>query len=110
MVHLNAYDKLPLECDGLTRVLSYVLKAAGEPFQAYGGRVVLNGEEFPVHYWIILGDGLVVDYRLRMWFGETAPHGVFRLGDHPGLEYFGEPVDLACPAAVFDYLTRSLEL
>lgn len=69
-------DALPVECDGATRLVSLALHEAGIEYSVWNG-VIPNG--LP-HWWVMLlcQEGLVrVDYRLRMWLGENAPHGVF---------------------------------
>ncbi|PWD02055.1 hypothetical protein CX658_19070 [Pseudomonas amygdali pv. lachrymans] len=50
----------------------------------------------PVHLWIELKDGRLVDYRARMWLGEvaTVPHGIFSPDNFPGWRYDGVQVDV----------------
>lgn len=74
------YDKLThLECDGLTRVISFALHKQGVIHRVYSGFVIFEGKRL-FHYWIIDEYGWYIDYRLRMWFGNNhkIPHGVFR--------------------------------
>ncbi|MBX3232006.1 MAG: hypothetical protein KIT84_20180 [Labilithrix sp.] len=106
---LNAFADLPLECDGMTRVLSFALREAGVPHVAKAGDLLVDGVRVvPIHFWIELSDGSLVDYRARMWSGEGdhVPHGVFRSEDCPRVEYRGEAVDVSMPRVVFDVLTR----
>lgn len=63
-----------LECDGLSRVLSYKMLKAHQPHAVMTGTLP-NG--IP-HWWIESGD-CVVDYRLKRWLGDDAAHGVFDL-------------------------------
>lgn len=108
-LRLDAYADLPLECDGMTRVISFALREAKVPHVAKAGELLVDGVHVvPVHYWIELGDGSVVDYRARMWGGdaEHVPHGVFRCEDFQRVEYRGEIVDVSIPQIVFDVLTR----
>ena len=60
------------------------------------------------HFWITIpqGDGpdLVIDYRLRMWFGESAPHGVHE-GTPPGVRYRGRPVTHTPNPHLFEILS-----
>jgi len=78
------YDKLPLECDGLVKVLSYVLTENKIKHQVYTGRVdcldYCDSDSIPLHFWIELSDKRIVDYRLRMWLADdpddpVVPHG-----------------------------------
>lgn len=106
---LNPFDDLPLECDGMTRVLSFALREAGVPHVAKSGEVIIDVEAVvPVHYWLELEDGAIVDFRARMWAGDEAhvPHGVFRPEDFPRVYYSGEVVDVSIARVVFDVLTR----
>lgn len=85
-------DDCNLECDGMTLVISHLLREAGiehtcmvgMALDQYGG-----GTVFP-HCWIDLSPTLVIDFRLRMWLGdhEHIPHGIF---DHAlqGIVYRG---------------------
>lgn len=70
------YQSLKLECDGLTRVLSYVLSKRGIHFRVCRGSISIEDQSFPLHYWIEVDD-VIIDYRSRMWIGENASHGVF---------------------------------
>lgn len=99
----DRYDDLPLECDGLSRVLSKVLSRNRIEHRLMIGTVTFNGKNFPVHFWIELPDGRVVDYRLRMWFGDKAPHGVFRATE--SLQYEGEASAEVVSDLMFDILT-----
>ncbi|HBP6379065.1 TPA: hypothetical protein L6A07_28240 [Pseudomonas aeruginosa] len=55
-----------------------------------------SSEEIPIHFWIQLADGRVIDYRARMWLGDDAgvPHGVFKTGEYPGWHYLGTEITL----------------
>lgn len=82
---LNAVDKLPLECDGMTRVVSALLTREDIAHQVNIGRLDVTGQGvIPLHWWISLADGLICDYRARMWLGTDAavPHGVFHPAGH----------------------------
>lgn len=74
---LNEFDKLPLECDGLTKVISYYLTSENIKHWVHTGELSgVNGTLY--HQWIELSNGRYIDYRARMWQGETAPHGIFK--------------------------------
>lgn len=95
---LDEYDSLFLECDGLTRVLNYVLHQQGIGHEVRVGRIThsTTGKTFTPHLWIevpVGGAVAIVDYRARMWLGDRAdvPHGVFWQESSPVL-YEGEPV------------------
>lgn len=78
---LTALDALPLECDGLTRVISALLQREGVQHEIRIGSVKMlyaGGEStIPYHMWIRLPEGRYIDLRARMWLGIEAPHGVF---------------------------------
>ncbi len=95
---LNPYDSLNhLECDGLTQVLHRILSDENIQHTVNIGEVIHKPTNYtiPIHYWINVGD-LRIDYRLRMWLGETldVPHGVFYQDSEKNVSYLGEPVDL----------------
>lgn len=75
-----------LDCDGQSRAFTYILNQEGYSFLRHVGSVKWNGENFPLHYWIEVinpeGENLIVDYKLRKWFGAGAPNGVFPKSEH----------------------------
>lgn len=83
---LDKYDKLPLECDGLTRVLDRVLTFHNIPHKVIYGTLSKGKSSLP-HYWIQLVDGRIADYRARMWFNYEAPHGIFNPFDQSVVKY-----------------------
>lgn len=78
---LSPLDDAPLDCDGVTYAVSFVLAEAGIPHYCYKGYVTHpeTGDVIVPHLWVELDGGIVVDYRLRMWLGDkdSIPHGVF---------------------------------
>jgi len=100
---LDQYDPLPLECDGFTVVANAKLREAGSTHVCMEGAVLWFGNLITFHRWMVDGD-LVIDYRLRMWLGEDAPHGVFRMADHPGLRYEGNPVEVPADPRIVSFL------
>jgi len=104
---VSKYDDSPLECDGFTRVAAFLLRMANVTHTTFVGSVSVKGESFNPHFWIRLETGEVVDYRLRMWFGDDAPHGVFVPSEN-GVEYLGTPTEIGATAELFDFLTRTL--
>ena len=100
---LDAFDDLPLECDGMTRVVSFALREAGIPHVAKAGELLVDGVRVvPVHFWIEC-DGSIADYRARTWAGdeEHVPHGIFQPEDFPRVAYRGEAVDVSITRVVF---------
>ena len=94
---LRPADALPLECDGLTRVLSALLRREGIAHDSMAGQLLVQGVgTIPLHHWIRLQDGRVIDFRARMWLGKgspSVPHGIFTpAGVHA---YEGKAVDFA---------------
>ena len=91
---LEQYDKCRLECDGLTRVLSYLLTANDIEHEVKLGVIIdiTTGNQFTPHFWIDLPDGRRIDYRARMWLGDHKhiPHGIFDPIQYP-IKYSGNP-------------------
>lgn len=88
----------PVECDGFTRLAHTALSNAGIEHTCMMGRVVsLDGKtRSPIHFWIELEDGRLIDYRARMWLGDckNVPHGVFQPVHFKSWVYQGEVIDL----------------
>ena len=104
---LDPYDSTPTECDGLTQLCSTVLKKQGISHQPMAGILSYKKSTVPIHLWINLPDGFRIDYRARMWLGqsETIPHGIFKPSDYPVVIYEGEPIELEpLSQVVFDVL------
>ena len=81
---LQKFDGLPLECDGMTRVVSMYLTHEEIPHTIQCGKLAVQGAGFiPLHYWVAFADGRVCDLRARMWLGNAAnvPHGLFLPND-----------------------------
>lgn len=95
---LAPYIEAPVECDGFTRLAHTALANAGIEHICMLGRVVsADGlHRSPVHYWIELADGRVIDYRARMWLGEgeSVPYGLFHKPSYALWSYEGQPIDL----------------
>lgn len=82
------YDKLSLECDGMTRVLSYVLSEMEIGHVVCTG--ILTGQRGSIpHFWIELENGHYIDLRAQMWQGkeDNIPHGIFNPKDYSGVTY-----------------------
>lgn len=95
---LAPYIEAPVECDGFTRLAHTALANAGIKHTCMIGRLISAGGErqSPIHYWIELDDGQVIDYRAKMWLGdvESVPHGVFHPTRYKLWCYHGQPIDL----------------
>jgi hypothetical protein len=84
-----------LECDGLTRVLTRVLRLEGIEHEVRLGTIYYPNHSFYPHFWIVLPDKRIVDFRARMWLkGDDIPHGVFDPDDYPAVRYIGSPFDI----------------
>jgi hypothetical protein len=80
------------------------------------GRVEYSGHEFEPHFWLVV-EPWIIDYRLRMWLGPSAPHGVFLLehgtprqdrsrygtGEHP--DYHGRVCQFLATETIFELLS-----
>lgn len=95
---LSQYDKCQLECDGLTRVLHTILTRENIGHSCMIGTLIYTKTQkrIPLHFWITLSDGYVVDYRARMWLGDEPdkPHGIFNPTDYPYIIYDGNEAEL----------------
>lgn len=106
---LAPLDQIPLECDGFCRCASYLLTKYGVEHEVWTGTAFFHDEEIlpGLHYWIRVDD-LWVDYRLRMWFGPDAPHGVHETKP-VGMEYKGHPVSgFAANEMIYKILTGGM--
>jgi hypothetical protein len=94
---LDPLDSLPVECDGMTRVIMALLAENGIQHKAMGGYLanvaILKDDSVGsealagcAHWWIELPTGHLIDYRARMWMGPGAQHGVF-IKDPTNFEY-----------------------
>lgn len=94
---LRELDFCPLECDGLTRVISLILSRAGIVHDVLVGNVQMDGSSRIVqpHLWIALSDDTVIDFRLRMWFGDLVevPHGHFNPESFQHMHYQGTAIE-----------------
>lgn len=107
---LTPLSESPVECDGLTRMACLLLEREGIDHQAHMGSMEVAGVgTIGFHMWIELEEG-VIDFRARMWLGESAevPHGVFVPGE--SVTYTGEPFKAAMPEFLFEVFSgQSLE-
>ena len=104
---VEPYAKLPLECDGMTKVISYLLHQNKIPHKTFIGSIwVKRKGTFSPHYWIRLKSEMVVDYRSRMWFkgDKDIPEGVFR-PERKVVVYAGGEVQLRPNKSIFKILT-----
>ena len=92
-----------LECDGSTRVLHYALDNAGVKHTVKRGKVIGDEYVIPLHYWIELPDGNIVDYKSKMWLGEKAQEGLFKPKNN--VSYIGESINLEVSKTLYDILT-----
>lgn len=94
---LSELDDCPLECDGLTRVISLILSMAGIEHEVFVGKVEMDGSSRSVqpHLWIMLSDNTMIDFRIRMWLGDhvEVPHGHFDPSLFQHMHYHGIQVD-----------------
>lgn len=118
---IQPFEHLPLECDGMTRVISSLLEEEGIPHKCVRGKAFYRkcdgrsifGQQSILHYWIQLQDEkhTIIDYRARMWFGDNAdiPHGVIDSKDFPCFEYRPKTmIEFHTPEFLFQVLTGKL--
>lgn len=105
---LDTYDPLSLECDGLIRVISATLTQHNIPHTVMRGTVMFGDDAIPLHFWIDLSPTARVDYRARMWLGNSAPHGIFDPAQTEAV-YDGNPHDFGfLPPMVLTILTEGM--
>lgn len=78
---LEPLDALPLECDGMARVVSILLRREGIDHQVQIGSLEIEDVgHIQLHFWIALDDHYIFDIRARIWLGdhENVPHGLFQ--------------------------------
>lgn len=102
---LAEYVDAPVECDGFARLAHTALAEAEIEHSVLEG-VVLAGDgsvALPIHYWIELRCGTLIDYRARLWLGESdaVPHGIFNQADFPQWRYEGARVDMPVLSPAF---------
>ena len=115
---LDGFDRLShLECDGMTRVVSYILTENEVKHSVCTGSLTMNGlplnrakgTRIALHWWVDLGNDWIIDYRARMWLGRhrTIPHGVFPLRTFPKAIYrAAQRLQLHVPKFIFDILAQ----
>lgn len=81
----------------MTRVLHTILEKQEIPHAVWIGTIkhLPTDTTFTPHFWITVGD-VFVDYRAKMWLGDTAdiPHGIFTLNEFPAVAYEGDEIKL----------------
>jgi hypothetical protein len=103
---IQPYETLPLEGDGMTRVITYVLKKERISHSVFMGTIRVEGRgTFKPHFWIRLKTREIVDYRSRIWFkgDKGIPEGVFKEGSV--VLYEGRKVALNVTEIMFKILT-----
>lgn len=104
---LERLDKLPLECDGLSRVVSLLLSRENIPHRLKIGSLTVDDVgAIPMHMWTELEDGRIIDLRSRMWLGKHPAllHGV---GNAPAGHHYVAQHDIdpaSIPKILFDIL------
>ncbi|MCB5162617.1 hypothetical protein [Marinomonas algarum] len=92
-VIVGSIDEADMECHGVTFLASHLLKKNGISHRCHQGYAEdsRTGALVIPHYWLEMGDGWVLDFRLRMWleFSDDIPHGAFFKGDYSYIKYHG---------------------
>ena len=100
---LFSYLNLPLECDGMTRVISYILTNEGIEHTVCIGNLSFEYSSI-IHYWIELPNGYIIDYCSKMWYPKVldVQVGIFKYQDTPLVyEKYQEGFDK--PISEFDF-------
>ena len=107
---LSPYTGLTLECDGYSRVVTYVLTEAAIPHIVRIGSLTDTTRLITVapHLWVEVGR-LRIDFAARLWLGDgpTIPHGVFAPDEYLHLRYDGKPIALAVSPIIFEVLVET---
>lgn len=89
-------EDAPVECDGMSYLISAALASADITHSLYAGCLIdgLKGDTVLPHVWIGIEcrDGTaIIDFRARMWLGDVddVPHGVFNAQEHARFQYHG---------------------
>ncbi|WHQ45973.1 hypothetical protein [Alcaligenes faecalis] len=70
-VNLQPLEDCDFECDGMTYAIATALERAGITHRRMVGHVWNPGQDvIDPHCWIELANGVVIDFRLRMWVGD----------------------------------------
>lgn len=107
---LEPLDTLKVECDGMTRVIDWLMWREKIPSRIVIGALTdqTGAKIIPLHYWLEVmdeesGEILTVDMRARMWAGEQANHGVFIRSE-------SDPVQYEVKARLSDSMTLTAEI
>ncbi|HAS6507014.1 MULTISPECIES: hypothetical protein [Vibrio] len=91
---LFVLEDCQVDCDGMTYLVSHLLKQANVEHCCMFGYVTekSSGDVVTPHCWITLPGDYIVDLRLRMWLGDFdhIPHGVFKSSCTPDIVYEGK--------------------
>ncbi len=104
---LDPYDESPTECDGMVRLCSTILRKYGIIHQPMVGVLSKGEQTISPHFWLDLPSGERIDYRARMWLGnsESVPHGIFVPSEYPQVNYKGNSIKLEpLPQFLFEIL------
>jgi len=108
---LSKYIELPLECDGLTRVISYILDKNNIKHKVCVGNLSDNKGNEILHYWVELPSKKIIDYRAQMWLGKkkNIPNGIFNPKDYKDVRYSCEKkIKLNVNDIIFSILTGGI--
>ena len=96
-----------LECDGATRVISYLLTKEGVKHKCCIGSAYLDPETIALHYWIELTDQRIIDIKFRRWIDNIdSPNGMFKQSDTKAIYYAARKYTVEISDLLFDILTK----
>lgn len=93
-----------LECDGAVRVIHHLLNKMGADHKVMAGYLETSQGVIPLHFWIELPDGRIIDVKSRMWLGDEVQQGIF-IPDQ-NTNYVGEQIEMQMSDTMFDILTK----
>lgn len=96
---LAPLDSAMVECDGMSRAVSILLREVGIAHSVVGGKLLVDGDCIRPHFWVELDEhDLRIDYRARLWLrgNERVPHGIFECSTlDAAVEYVDEGYQLS---------------
>lgn len=106
---IEPFENSEVECDGMSKIISYLLYSNGIRYKHVFGQLIdLKKNTEIYHEWIVWNNH-IIDYRARMWFGPTAPNGIFKENTVTKFSYMPDGYVSGKPSEfIFRLLTNSI--